>query len=299
MGTRPAQYAIDDNSVGIGSDIIREFVETYTSPEHVQLFVRATIVLTSFGIDTVETDSEQIIMKAESNGSDIFNVLEQIEEVYKHALRSLLIEHSITVSNEISFTHLIDIVAALREVELNELSEEIVLLIDSHTDTITQLSEVLGLVGELPAHRYVSHLWDVGLDLIANIRKYHMSKIDFEELSEQSPEDITEYRNNLRRYIDFIKTDQIRLVKMVKRGLPLGLAIHTYIQLFKDEYNGLEDPNIAVELYGAVLISTSYKTEPLQVIDPFLESLVVNPGRTQRIRQIIRNISVKFANYKE
>lgn len=281
---------------GITSEILTELFNSQLSPALLGLYVRAIDVSKDFGLDLLEEELEQLALLVSSDRMEVFEVLTLINEKVVSTLVDIVDKHSIKLNPEVRLLELVDIVEAIYNLTITELSEDILNTLDMQEDNTFTICRILALVGGQTEHDYMNDVWDVDKKFLDNLRILHTKQL--ENVNRLGGYEVLEtIQKQVRRFHKFLNTDNTRTNAWINLGLELGLPLSLYLNRFGDELNLMKDANVAVEFYELFLISIERNLDPVTLSDMYLRLLVADETRLQSIRLTIRNISNRYVHY--
>lgn len=285
-----------DPGTGISSQAVYTFLMATTSPEHRQLFIRGFTLFNHFGLTDLEFQAEELAILANGHQYETQEMLSQMEGVVRKGLYEILDSHKVTLDNETRLEAIVDVCECLWELTQTEDSESVLKALEAMEDNATLLCAAFELVGTRDAEDYLNDVWNADDSLLFNLRELHEKNIkQAEEVGDMRL--VIEARKRISTYHRFLGTTGTRVYKLYGSGLVPGLSFSDYLERFNNLFVTLENSNAAVELYGFLLLSSDYKTNPLLAIDPHLENLFGDMNRSQDVRRILQNVMVRYDKY--
>ena len=283
---------VDENLNGIGSDIVRRFLDAYATPDHIGLFVRANQLLARYRVEFVERETENVIAYGAKGNSEKSDILDELEGLYDTTLRVWLQQLRIKVSKETMFKELVPLCEAIEDLWHYEDSAQVLRFLDSGNDTIGRLVQALGLVVGDAKYRFFSDLVHVDLETIELLREAHAEEAEAQEQVEDVKtiqENQIEQRRikNVRNFLATLGRTDLVFANAIVNNLVIGLPFMSYIRFYQDSFVTLTDEQIAMELAGFFLISDADDQDMLRTITPAFEQILDSEQRAQQIRMLI------------
>lgn len=284
----------DENLHGIGSDIVRRFLEATATPEHIGLIIRANQLLARYNVEFVERETENIIAFGAKANEEKDNLLDELEGFYDTTLRVWLQQLRIKVSKETLFKELVPLCEAVEDLWHYEDHAQVLRFLDSGNDTIGRLVHALGLVVGDAKYRFFSDIIHVDLECIELLTAAHTeSEVEEEEISIDEAEEIRLHEANQRRikkirnFLESIGRVDLVFAEAIVNNLVIGLPFMSYIRYYQDSFIPLDNEQIAIELVGFYLISDSDEEDLLNTITPAFELVLDSEQRAQQVRLLI------------
>lgn len=283
---------VDENLHGIGSDIVRRFLDASATPEHIGLFVRANQLLARYKVEFVERETENVIAFGAKANSEKDNVLYELEGFYDTTLRVWLQQLRIKVSRETQFKELVPLCEAVEDLWHYDDSAQVLRFLDSGNDTIGRLVQALGLVVGDAKYRFFNDLVHVDLETLELLRDAHTAEAEAQEQIEEvktTEQHLADQRRikNVRQFLGSVNRTDFVFAKAIVDNLVLGMPFMSYIRYYQDSFITLTDEQIACELAGFYLISDADEQDVLRTITPAFEQILDSEQRAQQIRMLI------------
>lgn len=293
---RTAPFVTTDDR-GIDSDLVLEFLQNHTTPEHIGVLTRGVVILKDLGLEDVESPLEDYVMRQsdEIDSQDLFVMI--VEEI-QGLLMGVVIENRITLNSEVNIYGLVNAVECIYQLGVTEQSEDIINILDMQEDRSYTLARLFGLVGSIKTDNVLDDIWDVAPEFLEHLRAVHQQQLaDVKRVN--GFQNLQRYKQDLLRYHVFLKTENTRVMRLLKNGLEIGLPLVLYLNRFEQEFTTLKDTNIAVEFFGFHLLSQERDSDVLKLADQYLKLVVSDVSRLQAIRMTIRNISINYLGYSK
>lgn len=280
---------------GIDSDLVVEFLSERTTPEHIGILTRAIVALKDFGLEDVESSLEDLILR-QNDTIDPQDTFVFICEELQGLLLGVVVNNHVTLADDVTIYGLVNAVESLYQLGITEQSEDVLQTLDMQEDRAYTLARLFGLVGDTPADRVLNDIWDVAPEFLQTLRDLHQRQLD-DVKRVNGIQNLQRYKRDVMRYHVFLKTENTRVMRLLKNGLEIGLPLVLYLNRFEQEFTTLPDANVAVEFYGFYLISQEQHSDVLALADEYLKLVVADVSRLQAIRLTIRNISINYTGY--
>lgn len=164
----------------------------------------------------------------------------------------------------------------LQAIETSELTEEIKTICTEETDPVEALAALMVLMLADPYHTaetYYAFLQDVSHALINKIAETTEARTP--DILEDEPIDMEADQalvTVLRQYMQAVGVQDLMVCQLIHEGLRLNIPFQTYYEKLIDYLAPVEPKKMAVELYGAFLVSQSREADPRMVLGEALQA---------------------------
>lgn len=288
----------DENLSGVGSDIVRGFLQQLGASETVALIVRANQLCARYEIDFVEPESENVVSQCLLQTFSYSDTLDELQGFFETVLKTLLFNVGIKVNPEIRFMDLVPLCEALFDLEHHEDSETIVSLLDGGTSPLTQFIDVMAVVVGDENVNFYNDVYHVDAELITNLRALH-NKTAQRAADVELPDDM-ELRDARKRMVvvqalcTLADTRDFVFMQALENGIKIGMPFKKYVQYYLSALVSLEDTALAHELYGFYAISSDVGEELLKAIQSVLELIVDSEIRASKITTAVLGVHTRL-----
>jgi hypothetical protein len=180
-------------------------------------------------------------------------------------ISSVVRSHGITLSEECTLETKNEILKALLILPDYDDVESIIRIGECDYTSIEKFIELLKLV-ILADENYFIYIEEVSDSLINTLMDLSIRRLVPEEAIDHSA-----YINAIKEYKTFIQPQELEVFRLIEQGYPLGMDISYYYN-----YLHMEDKtpyNIAKEIMGFILISSSNNGDVLQILKDTIETI--------------------------
>lgn len=235
-------------------------------------------------IDNTQSDnlakSDQVLNQLNSD----------INEVLQHHLTTLFPDTPLRVKYEI--------INVFSELQKEEVSEDILAILENQLNPEITLSEVLAYYGNHPAEYYLEYIDHVKDILIQNLIDYLNNKDEIEnKLKDISIESIQKAKANLLTFNEKESSDNLA-TKMTTMSAPYIQEISFYITQSGDYFDTLlkkgDVAQIAIDLFSLAIISLMSPSQLNEFTEKFIQDHYDNPIEGRPLETGLDNLLAKY-----
>jgi len=277
-------------------DTIKDYLRIHSTPEHLSALETSDRILTVFGLKQFDLPFMEILIKVEDLLIDHPTCVELIDAQYKELLYAVLDSHHISLDVENpTLEELNVILEAVKNCQSLDSATTIFQILESNDDDVSKFAQILSLSCAYEPEWFKVRIGDIHPNTLTLLGELYETQASQEAVEAPDPK-LSQYRQNMIQYLEFLEVEDINLTRYIRDGLQLGLTFIDYVKLLQNQLLVIPEKNCAVELFGCSLVSSD--TIPkINLIDSVLGQFSVDVDQSARIRKYVQILESKFAHY--
>lgn len=275
-------------------DLLRDYLDTATTPEEKQHIALADRVLTRIQDDQYEHVLEEILMTDQD--MDAGTVIPSIVSVYRDKLHYFFTVHGMTVSADLSLGQLAQLANGVLDLDNHENPQALFALTEENAPTLEKVCVML--------HGVTSYSVDDLLHLVEDVSDTFIVRLKaathvVDHLDEQDLINVRERAHAYRLYqvyLTSIGAIVTYIDAIIRSGGGPGMPYLFYAKMIDGQFpiESMPVKQAALELFGAALVSEDGYGNPGDTVKANLEQFVSDPKAISLIMVEIRNIMMGY-----
>lgn len=276
-------------------DILSTYLDATSSPEEKQHIALADRFLQRIEDENYEHVIEEILMLDEEMDSG--TAVHSIVQVYRTKLYQFFTQHAWLMGDDLSLAQLAELANGLYDLQN---TEGIAYALESLDESAPLTENVCGLLTQTTRYSV-----DELLQMVDNISDSFLQRLKAVVTTEPEPEDDTELAEQRARmqayrkyevYLSSLGVAAPQIDAVLRSGNTVGLPYLVYATLL-DRSIPLEtmpSAQLALELFGAALVSHEGSANPGDVVKANLEQFISDARKIAEVMVEIRNIMMGY-----
>jgi hypothetical protein len=223
--------------------------------------------------------------------ADQGSTLASIVDLTRRFMTELLRMHEITLDPDTSLHMLTVFLNGILDIQNYDNYQTVIDTCSMDGNPQEKLAELLALVTKYTVEELLSCMEDVNFVLINRLKEMALQN-DKPPLSVEEQGEINFYMDKLRRFHNYTMQAKLKILDLIKNGLPVGFPFLTYMGLIGREIEEMPVDLAAWELYAMALISNDGTNNPQGIIKEHLENYISDPNKLTKVDIKLREITL-------
>jgi hypothetical protein len=270
-------------------DILDGYLRENATPEMRIALVEAHDAFNRIELPNYEQEFEALLMM--DGDADQGSTLASIVDLTRRFMTELLRMHEITLDPDTSLHMLTVFLNGILDIQNYDNYQTVIDTCSMDGNPQEKLAELLALVTKYTVEELLSCMEDVNFVLINRLKEMALQN-DKPPLSVEEQGEINFYMDKLRRFHNYTMQAKLKILDLIKNGLPVGFPFLTYMGLIGREIEEMPVDLAAWELYAMALISNDGTNNPQGIIKEHLENYISDPNKLTKVDIKLREITL-------
>lgn len=275
-------------------DILSSYLATATSPEMHAVLRDAHSTMAK--ISNYDYDGYFTELLMTDGDRDEGETVQAVIEGTQGFLHGLLGEHGVKMMPGTHIELLTKTLRALVEIPTYGNAEELHGLILAGHSSHETFAEIMHVMTTVSTEEYMLATESVSSNLISRVTELVVNKEE-ETVSEEETLIRSTHILKLKRYSGFIQKEDLRMIHMVKDGMPVGYPFKVYADYIGREFENYPAEKIAHEMYAMALCAVDGMHNPRAVIGAHINNYVSDISTITKVDIIVNDIMVKMNSH--
>lgn len=273
------------------------FVNENYPPAKQELFYKAFEVFDDYDLDQYDLGFIDIISVYDN--SDPIEIQLKLESHLMELLKSILIEQSIILNEDVDLNQIIEITAALKLIEDYEDKDSIIRYLESDYTDEEKLCNILSLVSNLTLDDYLLMIDSFDTNILNLIE---LTAIGYDSSSTEPQEQTDESNlilNNVKLFKNFTNDNELIGFKILRKGFKVGIEFQWYGRYLKKyllDYTNIE--KAALEFFLLLLMGKESYNNPINYFRKISLDYIDSLNEITKLDLALTNVFNNFEKYK-
>ena len=272
-------------------DILQEFCGDSMTPELSDSVKEAVKAFDRIGRENYEDGYTDILLSDDT--VDTGTTSAEICALTKSIQHQILEEHGIFIHENTLISRLTVYINGIKDIEVYDNRDLILRTCDLETNSEEVFAELLALVTPFTVEDLLPDIDSVSEYFVKRLKQYLIDSSGGDVSGVEQTETL-KYITLLKKFIAFTGNDQLRVVELLKMGLPAGYPFTIYAERLNRVLEEMKPEFAAQELFAMALLSEDGYQNPQAIILDNLETYVSSIDHATAITSVVSDYQVRF-----